>query len=378
MLGFFKYFDLLASSANSMWQWLGGNAGIPILGLVLPVGISFYIFQAMSYTIDIYRREARPARSFLCFACYVSLFPQLVAGPIVRYRDIDAQLRSRTYSWAKAGAGLALLTLGLAKKVLVADGVAPLANWAFEQSAPGLIASWTGLLAYSLQIYFDFSGYSDMAIGLGLMIGFEFPINFNSPYKSQSITEFWRRWHISLSSWLRDYLYIPLGGNRCGEWRTYGNLFVTMLLGGLWHGPSWTFLIWGGYHGVWLALERMHGKTGLLPVRTPSCLRTAGTFVLVMVGWLLFRAPDMATVGRMFKGLVGAAGIGECFAWTDGGAVTWTMLVFAAMLVWGCKNTWELRWKPSAWRLLAMGMLFVICVCVLLANASSPFLYFQF
>ena len=379
LLGFFKYYDLLARTANGLWSWLqGSTGGIPVLDLVLPVGISFYIFQSMSYTIDIYRREARPARSFIDFACYVSLFPQLVAGPIVRYRDLDEQLRLREHSWNKAGAGFALFTLGLAKKVLVADAVAPMADWAFGQAAPGLLASWTGLLAYTFQIYFDFSGYSDMAVGLGLLLGFEFPINFNSPYKSCSMTEFWRRWHISLSSWLRDYLYIPLGGNRKGDARTYFNLFVTMLLGGLWHGPSWTFLVWGGYHGLWLALERMRGKHGLWGERGPKGLRMAATFLATMIGWLFFKAEDLDAVARMFKGLFGCAGWGQAYAWEGGGLATWLMLVVAAFLVWGCKNTWEMRWAPSICRWLGIVALLVVCIGVLLANASSPFLYFQF
>ncbi|NCC93561.1 MAG: MBOAT family protein, partial [Opitutae bacterium] len=207
ILGFFKYYDLGAETANALAQALGAGAGpLPLLHLVLPVGISFYTFQAMSYSIDIYRGHARPARSFIDFACYVSLFPQLVAGPIVRYHEIDRQLRERTHTWAKAGAGMVLFVLGLAKKVLLADAVAPMAAWGFAQDSIGLAGAWSSLLAYTLQIYFDFSGYSDMAVGLGLMLGFQFPQNFNSPYKSASITEFWRRWHISLSSWLRDYL----------------------------------------------------------------------------------------------------------------------------------------------------------------------------
>lgn len=379
LLGFFKYYDLLARTVNGLGAFLlGAGANVPVLDLVLPVGISFYIFQSMSYTIDIYRREARPARSFVDFACYVSLFPQLVAGPIVRYRDLDEQLRSREHSWNKAGAGFALFTLGLAKKVLVADAVAPMADWAFGQVAPGLIASWTGLLAYTFQIYFDFSGYSDMAVGLGLLVGFEFPINFNSPYKSCSMSEFWRRWHISLSSWLRDYLYIPLGGNRKGTARTYFNLFVTMLLGGLWHGPSWTFLLWGAYHGLWLALERMRGKQGLWGDHGPKGLRVAATFLATMVGWLFFKAADMSVVAGMFKGLLGVSGLGGAYAWSDGGSVTWLMLGFAAILVWGCKNTWEMRWTPTFWRWAGLVALFVVSVGVLLANASSPFLYFQF
>ena len=378
MLGFFKYYDLGAGTANALAEWAGAGAGaIPLLHLVLPVGISFYTFQSMSYSIDIYRGQARPARSFIDFACYVSLFPQLVAGPIVRYHELDEQLRVRTHSWAKAGAGVTLFVLGLAKKVLLADAVAPMADWGFSQASIGFAGAWSSLVAYTLQIYFDFSGYSDMAVGLGLMIGFQFPKNFNSPYKSASITEFWQRWHISLSAWLRDYLYIPLGGNRKGAVRTYVNLFLTMLLGGLWHGASWTFMLWGAYHGTLLAVERMLGKHGLA-WRLPRPLQIGLTFVLVMFGWLLFRATTLEGWARMAKGLAGANGWGAAYPLADAGALNWGMWLFCLVLVFAAKNTWEIRWQPR-WRLaLGLGLLFLISVGTFLVNTSSPFLYFQF
>jgi alginate O-acetyltransferase complex protein AlgI len=377
MLGFFKYYDLGAGTVNALTQGIGGGAGVPLLHLVLPVGISFYTFQSMSYSIDIYRGHARPARSFVDFACYVSLFPQLVAGPIVRYHEIDNQLRVRTHSWAKAGAGITLFVLGLAKKVLLADAVAPMADWGFSQAAIGLAGAWSSLVAYTLQIYFDFSGYSDMAVGLGLMLGFQFPQNFHSPYKSATITEFWQRWHISLSSWLRDYLDIPLGGNRKGAVRTYVNLFLTMLLGGLWHGASWTFMLWGAYHGGLLALERMNHRRGF-GWRWPRALQVGGTFLLVMFGWLLFRAPTMEGFARMARGLAGANGWGCAFPLADGGMLNWGMMVFCLVLVFAAKNTWEIRWQPSRRLALGLAILFVICVATFLVNTSSPFLYFQF
>ena len=378
MLGFFKYFDLGAGTANAAAQWLGlGQGPFPLLHLVLPVGISFYTFQSMSYSIDIYRGHARPARSFVDFACYVSLFPQLVAGPIVRYQELDSQLRVRVHSWAKAGAGIVLFVLGLAKKVLLADAVAPMADWGFSQASLGFAGAWSSLLAYTLQIYFDFSGYSDMAVGLGLMIGFQFPQNFNSPYKSRSISEFWTRWHISLSSFLRDNLYIPLGGNQKGPVRTYVNLFLTMLLGGLWHGANWTFVLWGAYHGTLLALERMNHKRGF-GWRLPRPLQMALTFVLVMFGWVLFRAPTLEGVARMAKGLAGANGWGAAFPLADAGGLNWALGLVCLVLVFAAKNTWEIRWRPS-WRLaLVLTLLFLICVATFLVNTSSPFLYFQF
>ena len=378
MLGFFKYYDLGVGTANAAAQWLGlGHGLLPLLHLVLPVGISFYTFQSMSYSIDIYRGHARPARSFVDFACYVSLFPQLVAGPIVRYQELDSQLRVRVHSWAKAGAGIVLFVLGLAKKVLLADAVAPMADWGFSQAAPGFAGAWSSLLAYTLQIYFDFSGYSDMAVGLGLMIGFQFPQNFNSPYKSRSISEFWTRWHISLSSFLRDNLYIPLGGNQKGPIRTYVNLFLTMLLGGLWHGANWTFVLWGAYHGTLLALERMNHKRGF-GWRLPRPMQMALTFVLVMFGWVLFRAPTLEGVVRMAKGLAGVNGWGAAFPLADAGGLNWALGLLGLVLVFAGKNTWEIRWRPS-WRLaLVLTLLFLICVATFLVNTSSPFLYFQF
>ncbi len=378
MLGFFKYYDLGAGSVNAVAQWAGAGSGVlPLLHLILPVGISFYTFQSMSYSIDIYRGHARPARSFIDFACYVSLFPQLVAGPIVRYHELDNQLRVRSHSWAKAGAGITLFVLGLAKKVLLADAVAPMADWGFSQATIGLAGAWSSLVAYTLQIYFDFSGYSDMAVGLGLMLGFQFPRNFHSPYKSASISEFWTRWHISLSSWLRDYLYIPLGGNKKGPIRTYVNLFLTMLLGGLWHGASWTFMLWGAYHGALLALERMNGKRGF-GWRLPRFLQVALTFVLVMFGWVLFRATTLDGLARMSKGLAGFHGWGGAYPLADAGALNWAALLFCLALVFAAKNTWEIRWQPSRRLAAGLAFLFGICLAVLLVNTSSPFLYFQF
>ena len=377
ILGFFKYYDLGAGSANALARAVGLDGAFPLMHLILPVGISFYTFQALSYSIDIYRGHARPARSFIDFACYVSLFPQLVAGPIVRYHELDDQLRHRVHSWAKAAAGMSLFTLGLAKKVLLADAVAPIADWGFSQPSIGFAGAWTSLTAYTLQIYFDFSGYSDMAVGLGLLIGFQFPQNFNSPYKSASITEFWRRWHMSLSAWLRDYLYIPLGGNRKGPVRTYINLFITMLLGGLWHGASWTFLFWGGYHGCLLALERMNQKRIILG-RVPRFFQVAFTFLLVMLGWLLFRSPTMDILGRMTVGLCGLNGLGGIYPIQGVGLLHWGIGIFALVLVFAAPNTWEVAFRPK-WKLgVAVFLLFIVCVMTFLVNDSSPFLYFQF
>ena len=389
LLGFFKYFDLFAQSLDRLLMLFPGISHplIPVLHMILPVGISFYTFQSMSYTIDIYRGEVKPASSFWTFACFVSLFPQLVAGPIIRYRDLANQLDERRYTWDKAATGISLFVLGLAKKVILADGVAPLVAQAFDQpSAPGLAAAWSGVLAYAMQIYFDFSGYSDMAVGLGAMLGFDFPQNFNSPYKAVSLTDFWKRWHMSLSTWLRDYLYIPLGGNRLGLRRTYVNLFLVMLLGGLWHGANWTFVLWGGYHGVLLAMERAFGKRGLMGW-APTYLQRLGTFVLVLVGWVFFRCPSMDKAWGILGGMLGRNGWGlDILTGFHDQVLAWYVLPLAVALAWFAPNTWETSWpwkRISSWTASAAWAVFVsillaVSVGVILVNSSSPFLYFQF
>ena len=265
LLGFFKYFNFAAESYDALVSAFGlGELRLDLwFRIALPLGISFYTFQSMSYTIDVYRGDAKPIRNFVDFACYVSMFPQLVAGPIVRFSDIDDQLAARTHTWEKFARGAAFFCLGMGKKVLLANPCGKIADTAFDAAATTVVDAWYGVTAYALQIYYDFSGYSDMAIGLGLMLGFVFAKNFDSPYRSASVTEFWRRWHLSLSTWLRDYLYIPLGGNRRGQVRTYANVATVMLLGGLWHGASWNFVLWGALHGVLLSAERLAGRRSL-------------------------------------------------------------------------------------------------------------------
>src|SRR5215467_989863 len=272
-LGFFKYFMFLETNLNHLLSWLGADT-LRVLEITLPMGISFYTFHALSYTVDVYRGTAPPVRSFVDFACYIALYPQLVAGPIIRYNTVADQLVSRSHSWEKFGSGVTLFILGFSKKILLANPMGRVADAAFDAQSLSTPDAWFGALAYAFQIYFDFSGYSDMAIGLGRMIGFEFLKNFDSPYQAESITDFWRRWHVSLSTFLRDYLYIPLGGNRKGPRRTYVNLVVVMVLGGLWHGANWTFVAWGGYHGVLLAFERLRGKHSAYQ-RWPQPVRVA-------------------------------------------------------------------------------------------------------
>ncbi|MGE3351792.1 MAG: MBOAT family protein [Planctomycetota bacterium] len=376
LLAWFKYANLVVDSIN-WFVTADGGAPIPWEKIILPVGISFYTFQSMSYTIDVYFGKVKPVRSILDLACYVSMFPQLVAGPIVRYRSVMAQITRRTMTTAMLSNGALLFMIGFAKKVLVADTVAPLADAGFAAAAPGLIDSWIAVLAYTIQIYFDFSGYSDMAIGLGLLIGFRFPRNFLSPYHSQSITEFWRRWHISLSTWLRDYLYIPLGGNQKGGLRTYVNLMATMLLGGLWHGAAWTFVLWGAYQGGWLVAERRFGRRPFYG-RLPLAGRVACTFVLAMIGWTIFRADSMANLMAMWGGMFGAGGLGAPILPADYVGLSYVALGTATVLVFACRDSWTLVRAFHPVTVVTAVAAFALVFGKLLSTDYSPFLYFQF
>ena len=300
----FKYLNFLDRSLGGLVEDLGGS-WTELSDVHLPIGISFFTFQAMSYLIDIYRRQAPLQRNPITFALYISLFPQLIAGPIVRYRQIAAELTQRVICLEGFAAGVRRFIIGLAKKLVIADTVGVAADQVFGLANSDLTAglAWFGLLAYSLQIYFDFSGYSDMAIGLGLMLGFHFPENFLHPYVSRSVTEFWRRWHVSLSSWFRDYLYIPLGGNRRGERRNYCNLAVVFLLCGLWHGAAWSFIVWGAWHGLFLVVERRGLGPWLDGVFAP--MRHLYLLAVVMLGWVFFRAETLGQAGHYLLALAG-------------------------------------------------------------------------
>jgi D-alanyl-lipoteichoic acid acyltransferase DltB (MBOAT superfamily) len=307
VLGLFKYADFAVLTLAKATQPLGLRLLAP--GLPLPLGISFFTFHALSYLIDVYRRRFPANRRLSEVGLYIALFPQLVAGPIVRYKVIARQLRRRRHSLGRASAGTRMFVIGLAQKVLIADMVAGLAGAVFDHTAhPSLADAWIGTLAYSLQIYFDFAGYSNMAIGLGLVFGFSLPRNFNLPYQSRSVTEFWRRWHITLSSWFRDYLYIPLGGNRGSRISTYRNLVIVFLLCGLWHGASWTFVLWGAWHGAFLVIERAGLSERLR--RLPGPLAWAYAALAVMFGWVLFRSADLARALDVWRGMVGLNGAG--------------------------------------------------------------------
>ena len=350
MLGFFKYGKFFFGSAFP---------DIP-----LPIGISFYIFQAMSYLIDVCRREVEVQKNVLTFGTYVTLFPQLIAGPIVRYRDVAEMLESRRENLPQFSRGVQRFVVGLSKKVLLANTFG--SAWNALQVTTGTAAAWLGLLCYTLQIYFDFSGYSDMAIGLGQLFGFTFLENFNYPYISASITEFWRRWHISLSTWFKEYVYIPLGGNRKGLARQIFNILAVWLLTGLWHGASWNFVLWGGYYAALLILE----KCWLLKAgeKLPLVLRRMLTMVLVMLGWALFYFEDLgalgAFLGRLFTA-VPSAGIAFYLPVTALGCLCATPALKRVKLPDG------VRWGLCV-------VLLLLCVASLARQSYNPFIYFRF
>ncbi len=409
-LGYFKYANFGMNNLNAALESFGFEPFL-LTHVILPIGISFYIFQSISYLIDVYRGDTEPTENLINFAAFIALFPQLIAGPVLRYKDLADQFTGRTHSVDKFAEGATRFMQGFVKKVFIADSLAPLVDHCFALQNPSGGDAWLGMIAYTAQLYFDFSGYSDMAIGLGLMMGFRFMENFNQPYISQSITEFWRRWHISLSTWLRDYLYVPLGGNRGGTFNTYRNLFLTMLLGGFWHGANWTFLIWGAWHGTWLAIERALGVNAAPKVINP--LKWALTFFLVMLGWVIFRAENLEVAGRMYAALFSPtllSGEGWRLSELNSASISHLqiatlILAYAVMAFCGLRQFYRqqpraempgdavglslgggaaLQAAPrnvAATRYLVRGallLLFCASVLKLSAQSYSPFLYFQF
>lgn len=406
VLGYFKYADFGVESLNALLTSLGGR-GVPLPNVVLPIGISFYVFQSISYLVDQWRRDGPEGARFVHVAAYIALFPQLIAGPILRFKHVAPQLLRPEPSWRSFGEGARRFMLGFTKKVLIADAVAPVVDASFALASPTATDAWLGTLAFTVQLYFDFVGYSDMAIGLGAMIGVRIRENFDRPYLSASITEFWRRWHMSLSRWLRDYLYIPLGGNRLGRRRTYANLATVMVLGGIWHGAAWTFAVWGAYHGTLLALERMaleRREARGLPSRAGAGgWRVPATFVLVMLGWVVFRADGIAEAWTMLQGMafVHGAGLSAELAWQLPGRSLAALVVALALIVWPAA---PIRYDEAGYRVPARRAaretpgrvsgvlaaarehaaswgimpLFVLGVLRALADIASPFLYFQF
>lgn len=387
VLGFFKYVTFVEGNLNRILTFLGDDT-LSVFKVLLPVGISFYTFKIVGYAVDVYRGR-RPARSFLDFACYVSFFPQLLSGPIQRYDTIDPksepvptfadQLAAREHTLDKFSRGVALFMLGFAKKILLANAVAQVADVVFAAASPGTLDVWFGALAYSFQLYFDFSAYSEMAIGIGLMLGFECPRNFDAPYRADSFTDFWRCWHISLSSWLRDYLYIPLGGSRAGIARTYVNLMIVFLLCGLWHGAGWTFIVWGAWHGLWLVVERI--RRGMGPMGRVGPMGRFTTFVLVTLGWIVFRAADLSEAWRMLsimcwpKVAQGGSTLLGAAIYTRGYLI---LMALCALLVFQPVQGFDWARRLSWPKVLVLVVLFGLSLMTMFAQSFRSFLYFQF
>ena len=383
LLGFFKYYNFFAANIAHLFH---KPSGAFALSIILPLGISFHTFQSMSYVIDVYRREQEPITNPIDYALFISFFPQLVAGPIVRAREFFGDL----YHWKRPSSddvlrGLLLLFLGLAKKMVMADQFAQIANAYFRDVTkdPGALSAWSAVIAFGIQIYFDFSGYTDMAIGMAKLLGFHFPVNFRRPYLASSITDFWHRWHISLSRWLRDYLYIPLGGNRGGRLETYRNLMLTMLLGGLWHGASWNFVVWGGYHGALLSVERLfRGKSGNRGPAEPARwtwfypVQAVVTFGLVMIGWVFFRAAtfhdSLYVLHQMFLVPYGKQLIPD---WE----VVLALMTLALALLEEKQDWFEEISLGPAWAYGAVCALLLLSVELIgFTETAVPFVYFQF
>lgn len=374
LLGVFKYSGFLAETANSL---LGLSLTVP--KLALPIGISFYTFQTMSYTIDVYRGQAPVQRNIISFGAYVALFPQLIAGPIVRYKDVAEQLDGRDHSVDKFGQGASRFVCGLGKKVIFANTFGAVWEY-FTAAEASLLGSWLGIICYAFQIYYDFSGYSDMAIGLGKMLGFTFPENFNYPYISRSITEFWRRWHISLGTWFREYLYIPLGGNRKGKGRQILNMLAVWLFTGIWHGAGWNFLLWGLYYFALLVIEKLFLLKYLEKSRVLSHIYT---LVAVLFGWVLFAFEDISAAGSYAAAMIGLRG-----ALTTPGAIYYLktlapLLTAAAIGSAPVNRLWnrltERDGLPAALlSTAAMTVCMLVSLSYLVAGTYNPFLYFRF
>ena len=363
-LFWFKYAAFFRDTLASLTGWV-----IEFDSPVLPAGISFFVFQAISYVIDVWRRDAQPQPSLTIFGVYLSLFPQLVAGPIVRYTDLEAQLIAHPLpTWSNMRMGMRRFCIGLAKKVLLADAIGRFwgqMNGDFTQA--GALGAWMGLLAFSFQIYFDFSGYSDMALGLGKALGFEMPENFNHPYRARSLTDFWRRWHVSLTTWFREYVYIPLGGNRCGRIRRDMNVFAVWALTGLWHGAGWHFVLWGLYFAVLLILEKRFLLGKAWYERIPGVLRQGLSFLMVMFGWALFSGFG----GKLLPAMFGAYGLGGSGALLACAAFTPLMLL-CGYISFAPRLPQVMKWR------IAAPILMLLCLAALASQGFEPFVYFQF
>ena len=368
ILGYFKYSGFLVDSINNLTGF-----EINIRTVALPVGISFYTFQAMSYIIDVYR-GSRAQEKLLPFAVYITMFPQLIAGPIVRYNDIERQLAVRVINANNFREGVFIFIKGLSKKVILANCLGKLHETVLGMSEMSVLSAWIGAIAYTIQIFNDFSGYSDMAIGLGKMMGFDFPVNFDKPYRSLSVTEFWRRWHISLSTWFREYVYIPLGGNKKGVFRQIINLLIVWMLTGLWHGAAWNFVIWGAYYGVLLILEKF--VFAKIQAKLPKFIRLIMTIFIVIIGWVFFFSPSLKDAIEYLGAMFGA---GDAFVDTQG---LFYLCGYGLLIIIGILpatiGLGKLHKAPVVIKWIVYVILFVLSVAFLISESYNPFLYFRF
>ena len=380
-LFYFKYFNFVLDNINHLF-----HTHIDFIDVIMPIGISFYTFQALSYVVDVYRGEVKAQRDIYKLALYITLFPQLVAGPIVKYHDVAEQISCRTVTFDKVAYGVKRFIIGLAKKMLIANTLGAVADKIFAQPVEQFdtLTAWIGAIAYTLQLYYDFSGYSDMAIGLGSIFGFKFLENFNYPYISKSITEFWRRWHISLSTWFKEYLYIPLGGNRVSQRRNLFNLFVVFLATGIWHGASWNFVFWGLWHGMFIIFEKItgwHKRSGGLKINIAQHLYTIFAFV---IGWVMFRADNMAYACEYIKNMFGLIAEHQIayklpYYIDNIEIIAFTAAVFCAMPLF--KGMLDIKYKHKVLRTLVnvwLILLFVLSSAEIAASTYNPFIYFRF
>ncbi len=380
VLAYFKYANFGVNIFNQSITTAGFSA-VRWEEIVLPAGLSFYVLQSISYLVDVWRCTIPVSRSLINYAAYKAMFSQLIAGPIVRYAQIAGELKGRAHTLALFGLGARRFMVGFCMKVIIADTLSPLVDAIFKLNAPTLADGWLGAAAYTLQLYFDFAGYSAMAIGLALMIGFHFPENFDHPYLAGSIQAFWNRWHITLSSFLRDYLYIPLGGNRRGEGRTYVNLILTMLIGGFWHGANWTFLAWGGWQGGMLAVHRLYRPKGSRGM--PWIIGHPITLLCVVLGWVVFRADNFGQAIRVYRGMLGLQGVGvsDDLAWQLTPDRLWTVAIGVVVIYLPLVSAWVGARSGAPGRGLSLvGPLcgFLVAMVLLYSRAAVPFLYFQF
>lgn len=380
LLGYFKYFNFIVDNINNIF-----NISIPNNNIILPIGISFYTFQIMSYDIDLYRKKIKVQKNPLNLALYISFFPQLIAGPIVKYKDIESQIQKRKVNIDSFVEGTKRFIYGLSKKVLIANSMALIADTIFDSNISNIttLLSWIGSIAYSLQIYYDFSGYSDMAIGLGKMFGFSFMENFDLPYKSKSITEFWRRWHISLSTWFKEYIYIPLGGNRKGKIRTYINLWIVFLVTGVWHGAAWTFITWGLFHGFFIFIERIGFKNILDKHKIFGHIYS---LLIINFGWVLFRADSLSKGITIIKNMIiptnNISSLRLYKLLTPN-----NILIFIMAILFSCIIQYVYTYikdkdiikkiKPYC-EITIIIVLWFLCISSLVSNTYNPFIYFRF